>query len=179
MNLKAHEYMMNVREFLADKPAGASIGEIQQGVKLSNRTTKQVLLDMEKELHIENGFYSLKALKGKTDETKKQAPTADRKSKRTARNVRNDPQSSDNSATNNDSNTSVSTEPSEVKTPDITSEIVIKKKPNKPFTPNPTRGYEVKPGKVKIFLDRKASSHTLTLTVDDLKELVRAVEKSQ
>lgn len=50
---------------------------------------------------------------------------------------------------------------------------------NKPFTPNPTRGYEVQKGKVKIFLDRKASSKVLTLGINDLRELLRAVEKSE
>lgn len=52
-------------------------------------------------------------------------------------------------------------------------------KRNKPFTPNPTVGYRVEKGKVLVFLDRKASSKTLTLTVQDLKELITAVEKSQ
>ncbi|AUZ05333.2 hypothetical protein ADP71_18080 [Vitreoscilla sp. C1] len=49
---------------------------------------------------------------------------------------------------------------------------------SKPYTPNPTRGYEAKKGYVKIFLERRACSRTLTLTVDDLKELLRAVEKA-
>lgn len=53
-----------------------------------------------------------------------------------------------------------------------------KRRPVKPFTPNPTRGYEVQPGKVKIFLDRRATSRTLTLSIDDLRELVKAVEKA-
>ena len=34
-------------------------------------------------------------------------------------------------------------------------------------------------GKAKIFLDRRATSKTLTLSLDDLKELVNAVEKSE
>lgn len=55
----------------------------------------------------------------------------------------------------------------------------VKPKRNKPFTPNPTKGYQVANGKVKIFLDRKASSRTLTLTLEDLKELIRAAEKAQ
>lgn len=50
-------------------------------------------------------------------------------------------------------------------------------KRNKPFTPNPLMGYQVAKGKVKIFLNRKATSKTLTLTVDDLEELVNAVKK--
>lgn len=49
---------------------------------------------------------------------------------------------------------------------------------NKPFTPNPTRGYEVQKGRVKIYLDRKACSRVLTLSIDDLRELVRAAEKA-
>ena len=56
------------------------------------------------------------------------------------------------------------------------------KKPTKrhpPFTPNPIMGYQVQKGKAKIFLDRKASSKTLTLSLDDLKELVMAVEKAE
>lgn len=53
----------------------------------------------------------------------------------------------------------------------------VKKPRNKPFTPNPTRGYEVQKGKVKIFLDRRASSKVLTLSIDDLEELVNAVKK--
>lgn len=53
------------------------------------------------------------------------------------------------------------------------------RKPCKPFTPNPTRGYEVQRGKVKIFLDRRAASRVLTLSIEDLRELVRAVEKAQ
>lgn len=58
--------------------------------------------------------------------------------------------------------------------------LIMPKKPrNKPFTPNLTRGYEVQRDKVKIFLDRKASSKVLTLSLDDLKELVNAVEKSE
>ena len=58
--------------------------------------------------------------------------------------------------------------------------LTMPKKPrNKPFTPNLTRGYEVQRDKVKIFLDRKASSKVLTLSLDDLKELVNAVEKSE
>lgn len=52
-----------------------------------------------------------------------------------------------------------------------------KTKRNKPFTPNPTKGYRVEKGKVKIFLDRRASSRTLTLSVEDLQELVNAVKK--
>ncbi|UOO93351.1 hypothetical protein [Vitreoscilla stercoraria] len=56
--------------------------------------------------------------------------------------------------------------------------ITVKKVRNKPFTPNPTRGYEAKHGYVKIFLERRACSRTLTLTVDDLKELLRAAEKA-
>lgn len=48
----------------------------------------------------------------------------------------------------------------------------------KPYTPNPTRGYEVQKGKVKIFLDRKAASRTLTLSIADLQELVAAVQKA-
>ena len=52
-------------------------------------------------------------------------------------------------------------------------------KRNKPFTPNPIMGYQVQQGKAKIFLDRKASSKTLTLSLDDLKELVMAVEKAE
>lgn len=50
-------------------------------------------------------------------------------------------------------------------------------KRNKPFTPNPTTGYQVMAGKVKIFLDRRASSKTLTLSIEDLEELVNAVKK--
>ena len=58
--------------------------------------------------------------------------------------------------------------------------LTMPKKPrNKPFTPNLTRGYEVQRDKVKIFLDRRASSKVLTLSLDDLKELVNAVEKSE
>ncbi len=49
---------------------------------------------------------------------------------------------------------------------------------HRPFTPNPTMGYQVAGAKVKIFLSRRASSHTLTLSLDDLKDLVRAVKKS-
>lgn len=52
-----------------------------------------------------------------------------------------------------------------------------KVKRNPPFTPNPLMGYQVQKGKVKLFLDRRASSKTLTLTLDDLKELVMATEK--
>ncbi len=52
-------------------------------------------------------------------------------------------------------------------------------KRNPPFTPNPIMGYQVQKGKAKIFLDRKASSKTLTLSLDDLKELVMAVEKAE
>ncbi|VWX31312.1 hypothetical protein ENHY17A_50121 [Moraxellaceae bacterium 17A] len=54
-----------------------------------------------------------------------------------------------------------------------------KKLRNKPFTPNPIMGYQVQKGKAKIFLDRRATSKTLTLSLDDLKELVNAVEKSE
>ena len=57
--------------------------------------------------------------------------------------------------------------------------VKVKKVRSKPFTPNPTRGYEVQKGRVKIFLDRRASSRTLTLSIDDLKELVNAVEKAR
>lgn len=60
------------------------------------------------------------------------------------------------------------------KTEPITAKQV---KRNKPFTPNPTTGYQVMAGKVKIFLDRKASSKTLTLSIEDLEELVNAVRK--
>ena len=59
--------------------------------------------------------------------------------------------------------------------PTQTTKIV--KPRNKPFTPNPTNGYQVVGNKVKIFLNRKACSKTLTLTVDDLQELVNAVRK--
>lgn len=52
-------------------------------------------------------------------------------------------------------------------------------KRNPPFTPNPIMGYQVQKGKAKIFLDRRASSKTLTLSLNDLKELVMAVEKAQ
>lgn len=57
--------------------------------------------------------------------------------------------------------------------------IMPKKTRNKPFTPNPIMGYQVQKGKAKIFLDRRATSKTLTLSLDDLKELVNAVEKSE
>lgn len=57
--------------------------------------------------------------------------------------------------------------------------IMPKKPRNKPFTPNPIMGYRVQKGKAKIFLDRRATSKTLTLSLDDLKELVNAVEKSE
>ena len=58
--------------------------------------------------------------------------------------------------------------------------LTMPKKPrNKPFTPNPIMGYQVQKGKAKIFLDRRATSKTLTLSLDDLKELVNAVEKSE
>lgn len=58
--------------------------------------------------------------------------------------------------------------------------LIMPKKPrNKPFTPNPIMGYQVQKGKAKIFLDRRATSKTLTLSLDDLKELVNAVEKSE
>ena len=57
--------------------------------------------------------------------------------------------------------------------------IMPKKPRNKPFTPNPIMGYQVQKGKAKIFLDRRATSKTLTLSLDDLKELVNAVEKSE
>lgn len=58
--------------------------------------------------------------------------------------------------------------------------LTMPKKPrNKPFTPNPIMGYQVQKGKTKIFLDRRATSKTLTLSLDDLKELVNAVEKSE
>lgn len=50
---------------------------------------------------------------------------------------------------------------------------------NKPFTPNPITGYQVQKGKAKIFLNRKATSKTLTLTIEDLEELVNAVKKSE
>ncbi|OOR87189.1 hypothetical protein B0181_10910 [Moraxella caviae] len=63
---------------------------------------------------------------------------------------------------------------------DVTSsqaEILHAKKRNRPFTPNPFMGYQVEKGKVKIFLNRRASSKTLTLTKDDLAELVNAVNK--
>lgn len=53
------------------------------------------------------------------------------------------------------------------------------RKPCKPFTPNPTRGYEVQRGKVKIYLDRRAASRVITLSIEDLRELVRAVEKAE
>lgn len=56
-------------------------------------------------------------------------------------------------------------------------EILQAKKRNKPFTPNPLMGYQVEKGKVKIFLNRHASSKTLTLTKEDLAELVNAVNK--
>ena len=57
--------------------------------------------------------------------------------------------------------------------------IMPKKTRNKPFTPNPIMGYQVQKGKAKIFLDRRATSKTLTLSLEDLKELVNAVEKSE
>ncbi|WFF39251.1 hypothetical protein LU290_03245 [Moraxella nasibovis] len=63
---------------------------------------------------------------------------------------------------------------------DVTSsqaEILHAKKRNRPFTPNPLMGYQVEKGKVKIFLNRRASSKTLTLTKEDLAELVNAVNK--
>lgn len=47
-------------------------------------------------------------------------------------------------------------------------EILQVKKRNRPFTPNPLMGYQVEKGKVKIFLNRRASSKTLTLTKEDL-----------
>lgn len=47
-------------------------------------------------------------------------------------------------------------------------EILPAKKRNRPFTPNPLMGYQVEKGKVKIFLNRRASSKTLTLTKEDL-----------
>lgn len=53
------------------------------------------------------------------------------------------------------------------------------KKRNKPFTPNPLMGYQVEKGKIKIFLDRRASSKTLTLTTEHLSELVNAVNKAR
>lgn len=56
-------------------------------------------------------------------------------------------------------------------------EILQVKKRNRPFTPNPLMGYQVEKGKVKIFLNRRASSKTLTLTKEDLAELVNAVNK--
>lgn len=62
---------------------------------------------------------------------------------------------------------------------DVTSsqaELQVKKR-NRPFTPNPLMGYQVEKDKVKIFLDRRASSKTLTLTKEDLVELVNAVNK--
>lgn len=52
-------------------------------------------------------------------------------------------------------------------------------KRHKPFTPNPTCGYQVEKDKVKIFLERKAGSRTLTLSIHDLRELVHAVEKCE
>lgn len=58
-----------------------------------------------------------------------------------------------------------------------TEEMKPEIKRNKPFTPNPLMGYQVAKGKIKIFLNRKATSKTLTLTVDDLEELVNAVKK--
>ncbi len=48
----------------------------------------------------------------------------------------------------------------------------------KPFTPNPTKGYEVKGDKVRIFLDRRNNAKSLTLSADDLEELVNAIKKA-
>ena len=61
----------------------------------------------------------------------------------------------------------------------VTNQATVKKIRNKPFTPNPTRGYEIKKDKVKIFLDRRTGSKVLTLSLSDLKELVNAIEKSE
>ncbi|AKG07031.1 hypothetical protein AAX06_01690 [Moraxella bovoculi] len=59
------------------------------------------------------------------------------------------------------------------------SQLIQAKKRNKPFTPNPLMGYQVEKGKIKIFLDRRASSKTLTLTTEHLSELVNAVNKAR
>lgn len=59
------------------------------------------------------------------------------------------------------------------------SQLTQAKKRNKPFTPNPLMGYQVEKGKIKIFLDRRASSKTLTLTTEHLSELVNAVNKAR
>lgn len=59
------------------------------------------------------------------------------------------------------------------------SQFTQAKKRNKPFTPNPLMGYQVEKGKIKIFLDRRASSKTLTLTTEHLSELVNAVNKAR
>lgn len=77
--------------------------------------------------------------------------------------------------------TQTATQETVQKTPKETVQKTPKPAPkrNKPFTPNPIMGYQVQKGKAKIFLDRRASSKTLTLSLDDLKELVMAVEKVQ
>lgn len=61
-----------------------------------------------------------------------------------------------------------------------TTENKPKQKPKrtKPYTANPMMGYMVEESKVRIFLHRRASSNTLTLSLDDLEELTEAIKKA-
>ncbi|OOS04350.1 hypothetical protein SAMN02745664_1249 [Moraxella cuniculi DSM 21768] len=52
------------------------------------------------------------------------------------------------------------------------------KRRHRPFRINPTLGYQVVGDKIKIFLERRACSRTLTLSKDDLRDLIQAVEKT-
>ncbi|WP_230656958.1 hypothetical protein [Psychrobacter sp. I-STPA10] len=69
--------------------------------------------------------------------------------------------------------------PEEEEVSQVISSEKKKVKRNKPFTPNPIRGYEVQKGKAKIFLERRACSKTLTLTIEHLEELTNAVKKAE
>ena len=59
-----------------------------------------------------------------------------------------------------------------------TPSVSVAKRRHRPFRINPTLGYQVVGDKVKIFLERRACSRTLTLSKDDLRDLIQAVEKT-
>lgn len=64
--------------------------------------------------------------------------------------------------------------PAQITNTDDKSQPKVRKKP---FTPNLTKGYEIKDNSVRIFLDRRNNAKSITLTIDDLQELLNAVRK--
>ena len=145
---------------------GISLGELAEKARLSSTATKTALSYIDG-ITVENGlyFYQAETSLQNTSQVNETAPV-----------INDDNELEDTTVTIQAPVQSIIEEAQSVEVEKLT---MPKKPRNKPFTPNPIMGYQVQKGKAKIFLDRRATSKTLTLSLDDLKELVNAVEKSE